>query len=441
MQVSNGSGTQLSRRDAYLRSHLANLTPSVDPLGLGDLRHTAQALVKEQTFPSTKDEEWRFTDLSAMLELDFHLSPDQQLALSPLDVADVVMPEAAQSRITLVNGRYVAGLSALGDLPQGLVIGSLANLVQDPELRPRLSQYLAQSQGSNETFAALNTAGFQDAAVIWIPKDGVIESPIHLLNLALPSSAPTMALPRCLVIAEAHSQLTLVEEFRGIGQGDYFTNAVTELYLADGAQVNHTRLQGEGPDTFHIGRTAVAQAQNSQYAGCAIAFGARLARHNWHIHQNGPQTQTQVHGLAVAQGTQVADLHSSVHFTQPHGSADQLHKCIVDDRAHSIFNGKIFVPRQAQQTNANQLNRNLLLSDRAKVDTKPQLEIIADNVKCAHGATVSQLQPDEIFYLQSRGIDQSQAQRLLIHGFAMEIVEKIPVESVRQRLSEQLKGI
>ncbi|NER80218.1 MAG: Fe-S cluster assembly protein SufD, partial [Leptolyngbya sp. SIO1D8] len=191
-----------------------------------------------------------------------------------------------------------------------------------------------------------------------------------------------------------------------------------------------------GTGTFHLGKTTVTQGRDSRYASTAITLGARLSRHTVEVYQTGAQTDTKLYGLTAIADTQLADTHSLIAFNHPHGTAEQLHKCIMDGQSHAVFNGRIWVPKVAQLTNASQLNRNLLLSGKARVDTKPELDIVADNVKCAHGATVSQLDANEVFYLQSRGISAAAAQQLLIYGFAMEIIDRIPVPSLQQTLTE-----
>jgi Fe-S cluster assembly protein SufD len=235
----------------------------------------------------------------------------------------------------------------------------------------------------------------------------------------------------------------LVEEYRNLDnskQEVYFTDAVTEIWLEDNAEVSHVRLQQDSESAFHIGKTVISQGRYSRYRCSAIALGAKLSRHNFEIFQTGEQTETTLNGLTIVKGTQLADTHSVIALNHPYGKSQQLHKCIVGDRAHSVFNGKILVPKPAQLTDATQLNRNLLLSSKARVDTKPQLEITADNVKCAHGATVSQLEDDEIFYLQSRGIDENDARKLLINAFANEIIDQIPVSSLAEKLTKFVNG-
>lgn len=426
-------------RDAYLLQLLQQVSRnSFASSVLPKLGETATALVHEQTLPSTRDEEWRFTDLSALLQTPFRALSSQPSAVSWDDLAAVTLPETKTSRLVFVNGVYAPELSAVSDLPDGVLVGGLVEVYADPALQPKITPYLAQQSGSNEVFTALNTAGFQDAAVVWVKPNQTLEHPIHILFVSVADDHPVIAQPRCLVIAEANSGLTLVEDYWGLDESDHLTNGVTEIWLEENAQVNHSRIQRQGRAAFHIGKTAVSQARDSRYTCNAITLGAKLSRHNLDVFQSGEQTDTRLYGLSAIAHTQLADTHSVMSLTKPHGSFEQLHKCIVDDRAHTVFNGKVFVPQEAQLTHASQLNRNLMLSGKARVDTKPQLEIVADNVKCAHGATVSQLEADEVFYLQSRGISQTQAQRLLIYGFAMEIIEKIPISSLQETLTEKI---
>ncbi|NMF61743.1 Fe-S cluster assembly protein SufD [Brasilonema octagenarum] len=407
---------------------------------LQELRDRATLWVRKSVLATTRDEEWRFSDLSSLRKVKFEGVGSQPADISLSDIHSI--PEAA-NRLVFVNGVYAPELSAVAGLPDGVIVSNLADLpVGD---RQRVQQYLAQTEGAHEVFTALNTSGIKDVAVVWVAKNVVVETPIHLVFVTAGECA-TISLPRCLVVAEVGSSVTLVEEFtnrRGAEGAEekeekrvYFSNAVTEIWLEENAQVNHTRLELEGAEAFHIGKTAVSQARYSRYTCHAITFGGRLSRHNLEILQAGEQTETILNGLTVIGGNQLADTHSAIALNYPYGRSQQLHKCIIGDRAHAVFNGKVFVPKPAQLTDAAQLNRNLLLSPKARVDTKPQLEITADNVKCAHGATVSQLEDDEIFYLQSRGIDQDDARNLLINAFAAEVINQIPVPSLQERLTQ-----
>ena len=412
-------------RDAFLTGLLNQVTVSEKDDCLKQLRDGAAKWVRHSVIPNTREEEWRFTDLSSLKQVDFKLGMFQETSLE-----SDILPEVSQ-RLVFVNGVYSPDLSNTENLPAGLIVGNLDVLSSEI-----VGEYLAQAEGAKEVFTALNTAALNDVAVVWVGKNVVVEKPIHLLFISVSGESATISQPRVLVVAESNSQVTLIEEYIASSQneGVYFTNSVTEIWVNENAQVSHNRVVREGAAAFHIGKTAVTQARYSRYNCNAVTVGGKISRHNLEILQTGEQTETTLNGLTVIANNQLADTHSALSLNHPHGVSKQLHKCIIGDRAHGVFNGKIFVPKLAQLTNASQLNRNLLLSSKSRIDTKPQLEITADNVKCAHGATVSQLEDDQIFYLQSRGIDENNARKLLVNGFAMEVINFIPVASLRESL-------
>ena len=435
------------RQDTYLAGLLNQcqaldlqvIDPDIAAL-LQELRDRASLWLDKLTIPTKRDEEWRFTDLSPLLKVNFQ-KPEVNVDLAESAVAELSLPEAP-IRLVFVNGVYAPNLSSVTNLPEGLVVGNLAQLPVTH--RSKVGQYLAQPQGVTDVFTSLNTAGLTDAAVVWVAKNTVVETPIHLLFLSVANESATINQPRCLVVAQSGSQVSLVEDYlnrKDAKEEVYFTNAVTEIFLEQNAQVSHTRIQRESEAAFHIGKSAIAQARDSRYTCNAISLGAKLSRHNLEVLQTGEQTETTLNGLTVIAGEQLADTHSLMAYTKPYGTSNQLHKCIVADKAHAVFNGRVFVPQAAQLTNAGQLNRNLLLSPKARVDTKPQLEITADNVKCSHGATVGQLEADEIFYLQSRGLNQADARNLLIDAFAAEILNQVPIASLSQQLSQSVREI
>jgi len=430
-EIEGGRSKAAAKREAYLAG-LLELAQASQPVteGLSALRDRASTLVKERAFPTTRDEEWRFTDLSDLLEIS--LGSGSSAKADSLD--DYLLPEAP-IRLVFVNGQFAAELSAVSDVPPKVFVGNLAAASGD--VRDRLLSHLGQQPGIDEVFTALNTAGLSDAAVVYVPKNQVVETPIHVLFVTT-GDQPILVQPRGLVVTEPSSAVTLIEEHISIGDAPSLTNSVVELFLAENAQVNHTRIQGQAAAAFHISKTAVSQDRTSRYQTQAIDFGGQLFRHNLEIFQTGEQTETVMNGLTFIRGEQVGDTHSAIALTQPHAQTRQLHKTIVDDRAHAIFNGKVFVPQAAQMTDAGQLNRNLLLSPKARIDAKPQLEIVADNVKCTHGATIGQLDADEVFYLQSRGIDAASARNLLVYAFAYEVLDTIPLNSLKQRLLRQL---
>lgn len=426
-------------------THLNNLlqqcqasSPIIDTDHVHTLRNNAVAQVKELTLPTKKDEEWRFTDLSELSQLKFSAAKTETVAQNIID--SFILPEAKQSYIIFVNGKYASELSNVSALPQDVYVGNLSNL-SGPQ-QDKIVNYLGKSEGEKDTFTALNTAGLTDAAVIWINKNIVVETPILVLFLAVSSDTPSLIQPRTLVIAETGSSATLVEYYATVTEhcldvqqnSPYFTNSVTEICLDSNAQINHNRIQRELGDSFHIGRTTIIQNQDSHYTCNEVNLGAKVSRHSLQILQNGTQTESNLNGLTMISNEQVADTHTAVCLNHPYGVTHQLHKCILDGNSRGVFNGKIFVPKAAQLTNATQLNRNLLLSPKARIKTKPELQITADNVKCSHGATISQLEADELFYLQSRGLNETDARHLLIDAFAAEILERISLKSLQQRL-------
>ncbi|MFN6155074.1 MAG: Fe-S cluster assembly protein SufD [Dolichospermum sp.] len=419
-------------RDPFLTGLLNQVTVSEKDDCLKQLRDGAAKWVRHSVIPNTREEEWRFTDLSSLKQVDFKLGMFQETSLE-----SDILPEVSQ-QLVFVNGVYSPDLSNTENLPAGLIVGNLDVLSSEI-----VGEYLAQAEGAKEVFTALNTAALNDVAVVWVGKNVVVEKPIHLLFISVSGESATISQPRVLVVAESNSQVTLIEEYIASSQneGVYFTNSVTEIWVNENAQVSHNRIAREGAAAFHVGKTAVTQARYSRYSCNAVTVGGKISRHNLEILQTGEQTETTLNGLTVIANNQLADTHSALSLNHPHGVSKQLHKCIIGDRAHGVFNGKIFVPKLAQLTNASQLNRNLLLSSKSRIDTKPQLEITADNVKCAHGATVSQLEDDQIFYLQSRGIDENNARKLLVNGFAMEVINFIPVASLRESLLKTVTSL
>jgi len=419
-------------RDPFLTGLLNQVTVSEKDDYLKQLRDGAAKWVRHSVIPNTREEEWRFTDLSSLKQVDFKLGMFQETSLE-----SDILPEVSQ-QLVFVNGVYSPDLSNTENLPSGLIVGNLDVLSSEI-----VGEYLAQAEGAKEVFTALNTAALNDVAVVWVGKNVVVEKPIHLLFVSVSGESATISQPRVLVVAESNSQVTLIEEYIASSQneGVYFTNSVTEIWVNENAQVSHNRIAREGAAAFHVGKTAVTQARYSRYSCNAVTVGGKISRHNLEILQTGEQTETTLNGLTVIADNQLADTHSALSLNHPHGVSKQLHKCIIGDRAHGVFNGKIFVPKLAQLTNASQLNRNLLLSSKSRIDTKPQLEITADNVKCAHGATVSQLEDDQIFYLQSRGIDENNARKLLVNGFAMEVINFIPVASLRESLLKTVTSL
>ena len=381
--------------------------------------------------PTTRDEEWRFTDLTPMTKLQFQPAT-AVAAVSAADIAAYVVTEAAV-QLVFVDGIYAPTLSQRNALPAGITVELLADALKSHGalIEPHLAQLV---KNENDLFAALNTAFLQHGVFIHAAKNAALKAPIHLLFVA--TRKGTAAYPRCLIIADTGAECSVIEDYVALGGEAYLTNAVTEVVVAPNASVRHIKLQRESDQAFHIGSCAVTLAKDARYLSHAVTFGARLSRNNLQVTQQGEGAHAQIDGIALIGGRQLADTHTLMDHTKPHGTCEQSHKTIVGGAGHAVFNGKVFVRQGAQQTDSSQQSRNLLLSDKAHVDTKPQLEIFADDVKCAHGATVGQLDADHLFYLKSRGLPEAQARNLLTYAFGAEIIDRIPVPSLVAQLEK-----
>jgi Fe-S cluster assembly protein SufD len=387
-------------------------------------------------FPSARHDDWRFTDLSPLFLHGFH-SVDSFAKLTQSDIEKFLIPGAI--RLVFVDGCYSSELSDLTRAKSGVSVASLAERLGDQLVEENFGRYSPYKQ---DAFVALNTNFFEDGAWVHVAKEVAV--PIHLLHVATKREAPSAIYPRCMVVMEPSSRATVVEDYVGLDDGIYFSNAVTEVVLKERAQLQHVRVQREEKNAFHVGHCSVESGRDSVYAAISVALGARLSRHTLHVTQQGEGAEVHLDGLALIAGRQIADTHTLIDHAVPKGKSVQLHKCIVDGSAHAIFSGKIMVHAGAVGTDSVQNSRNLLLSDKARIDTQPQLEIFNDDVSCKHGATVGQIDADALFFLRSRGFSEERARNLLTHAFAAEIIAKIPVpslvESLGRTILERMSG-
>ena len=401
---------------------------------VNQLRSNAVNRVNSLNLPTKHDEDWRFTDISPLTKISFQ--PVQEASpLKDSDVEQFYLTEAV-TRLVFIDGIYAPNLSTQIAEPfekSGVVVSSLA-AASSENLAAIESHLGSQTELQDNIFAALNTSFLHEGALIIVPRNISVEMPIHLLFIATQKEVSSH--PRCLLIAEPNSRVTVIEDYVTLGEETYITNTVAEFVLADSAHVNHVRIQRDSKEAFHIANCSVSLAQNSNYQSVSIAFGARISRYNLNVLLKGEGAECTADGLALISNRQLADTHACIDHIKPHCTSHQLHKCIIDDAAHAVFNGKIIVRPDAQLTNSTQSNRNLLLTSKARIDTKPQLEIFADDVKCAHGATIGQLDNEEIFYLKSRGLSEVTARDLLTYAFGAEVIERIPVASLKLQLEQ-----
>ena len=401
---------------------------------VNQLRSNAVNQVNVLNLPTKHDEDWRFTDISPLTKISFQ--PVKEASpLKDSDVEQFYLTEAV-TRLVFIDGIYAPNLSTQIAEPfekSGVVVSSLA--AASPENLAAIESHLGyHAELQDNIFAALNTSFLHEGALIIVPRNISVETPIHLLFIATQKEVSSH--PRCLLIAEPNSRVTVIEDYVTLREETYITNTVAEFVLADSAHVNHVRIQRDSKEAFHIANCSVSLAQNSNYQSFSIAFGARISRYNLNVLLKGEGAECTADGLALISNRQLADTHACIDHIKPHCTSHQLHKCIIDDAAHAVFNGKIIVRPDAQLTNSTQSNRNLLLTSKARIDTKPQLEIFADDVKCAHGATIGQLDNEEIFYLKSRGLSEVTARDLLTYAFGAEVIERIPVASLKLQLEQ-----
>ncbi len=405
---------------AATRSLLSDLLGNPRPAEWPALREAAEARLANRELPTAADEDWKYTDLKALEGLSFGHAPH-----ALVDISHHLLPEMVGTRQVFVNGHHAPHASCASAVPAGVRFLPLATASE-------ACHALGSVPNGAEPgiFEDLNTARFEDGAVILVPRNLKVALPLHLLFITQ-ADAPIAVFPRLLVVLERGAELDLVEEHHG--SGTYLTCPVVEIHLAEGAILRHERVQRDDLSAFHLGTLKAEVAKGGQYHSRTLTFGARLSRQSpWVRLAEGAEAS--LDGLALLDGSQVADTHSFLQHAEPNAASHQLHKCIVDGKARAIFNGQIRVAPGAQGTDAKQQSRNLLLSEAARVDTKPQLEIYADDVKCSHGATVGQLDPEELFYLQSRGLNADDARNLLTYGFAADVLTHVAVTSLRRSL-------
>lgn len=395
--------------------------PSAKPW-LQQLREAAFQRFAELGLPTTHDEEWRFTNVAAIARANF-------VPAGPA-VADVdaLAPYATGIRL---------GVGQIPDLPRGIQIGTLE------EARPFLARHATFDQNA---FVALNTAFLRDVVFIRIARGAVIAQPIHLVYVTTGGAEPVARHPRSLIVVGPDAHCTIVESYVGqasrpaqdrLGGLSYFTNAVTEIVAGDGAVVDHYKVQLEAPGAFHVATMQVQLGRSANFSSTSISLGGALVRNDVNaVLSEG--TDATLNGLYIVNGTQHVDNHTSIDHAKPHGASHELYKGILDGKASAVFNGRILVRKDAQKTDSKQTNKNLVLSDEAVIDTKPELQILADDVRCTHGATIGQLDAEAMFYLQSRGIGKRQARSLLTYAFAQDIVDRIKVQPLRDSLERIL---
>ncbi len=405
-------------------------SPAFGPEWLRTARSAAFGRFLEQGFPTTRDEEWKFTNVAPIAQLEWRRAASSSEAISPEIASE--LDDSGRITVVLVNGRVSKAQSTLDALPEGVSISTKADAWENhpPHEGPSLQ--------SRHPFVLLNTAFFEDGLFIHIEPKTVVTEPIRIVCIAEPGSGPTMVSPRVFVVVGEQAQVSFIESYEGPEGQPVLTNAVTEFLLGPGAVVDHVKVQREASTTFHMASTFVHLHRASTFTSQAITFGGRIARNDISATLAGEGAECTLNGLYVADGETLVDTHTQIDHAQPHCPSHEVYKGILTGKAKAVFNGKIIVRPDAQKTDAKQTNKALLLSGDATINTKPQLEIFADDVKCTHGATVGQLDPDQLYYLRARGIHRDDARNMLIHAFASDVLNGIKHESLRDELEAAL---
>lgn len=402
---------------------------------LRELRQQAITRFLARGFPTPRDEDWKYTRTTAIEKRSFSCAVAAEFAVDMERLDELLQAETAAQRLVFINGRYFSALSRVDALPDGAAAVSLNDILDrsPDELQGLLG---AVADAERHPFAALNTAFADDGVFLTLARGTVVERPIHVVFITTAAHEGRVSHPRVVVKAGDNSHAVLVERHIALDEAVYFSNVVTEIELGKNAAIDYYRLQQESAKAFHISGVHVRQDRDSRFDAHTVTLGSALVRNDVDVRLAAPGAHCELNGLYLASGRQHVDIHTRVDHLQPHGTSNEFYKGILDGHARSVFNGKVIVHPDAQKTDARQSNKNLLLSVDAEADTKPELEIYADDVKCAHGATVGQLDADAVFYLRSRGLDETTARNLLTFAFAHEIIEQVKVPALRSYLDQ-----
>lgn len=400
------------------------------------IRREAISNFSKLNFPTNHDEEWRFTSISPILKFNFELG--ERVDLKTSQIKKYLFKEIKGNILVFVNGYFSPSLSIIKKYSDGIKVGSISEEIKNNS--SIINQHLGKYANYREQiFTALSTAFTIDGAFIYIPDNKIIEEPVQVLFITSSFGKKIISQPRNLYVAGKNSQATIIERYVSLDEGVYFSNVVTEIIAGENSKFEHIKLQEESSSSFHISRTEVDQERASNFTSYSISFGGEIARHDINSRFNDEGGECSLNGLYLIRGNQLYDTHSLIDHAKPFCNSHENYKGILDDNSRGVFNGKVIVRRNAQKTNAFQENKNIILSSGALVNTKPQLEIFADDVKCSHGATIGQLNEDSMFYLKSRGIGEEKAKAILIHAFASDVVKTINVEEVKKYLEEILE--
>jgi len=426
-------------KDLYLSKYewFCSTLNGQSELPFKEIRDKAINRFSKKGFPTLKDEEWKYTNVSSIINHEYtdSIIPDS----SDINIENYCFGKVAANLLVFINGTYSDNLSRISADPNEIIIDNLLNAFSNhPE---KINTYLAKHADIDKSaFTALNTAFIKHGSFINVCKNAIIKDPIHILNISNPSANDFIAHKRNLIIAEENSEFTIIESYHGERDQIYFNNVVNEIIVEENAKVDHYKIQQESLGAYHIATTEIDQERGSTYTSFNIDLGGKIVRNDLEVNMNAEYCETNFYGLYIAKGHQHIDNHTLVNHAKPHCNSNELYKGILDENSRAVFNGKIIVHQDAQKTNAFQSNKNILLSKEAIVNTKPQLEIFADDVKCSHGATIGQMDEEALFYMRARGIGKEEASSILRFAFVGEVIEKIKEESIKAVIEQIIKA-
>jgi Fe-S cluster assembly protein SufD len=407
-----------------------------DPVWLHDLRQTGLDRFKTLGFPTLREEEWRFTRTRPIAELDFRPAAPAT-GVTEDDIVSRTFDDSHCHRLVFVNGHAAPSLSRVSALSRGIWMGALSRALKErgERVHALLGKHIKISE---QRFAALNTAFWNDGVYLEVGDSVVLDKPVHVVNITVPGAAPAMTHPRLVVIADRSAEMTIIESHIALDDAPYFTNAVCEMVCGDNASITHWKVQRESTRAFHIAMQHATLGNNARFSTMNVSMGGALVRNDVHTILDGEGIDARVDGLYLAGGRQHVDNHTFIRHAKPHCHSFELYKGILDGHSRGVFNGRIYVDPIAQKTDAKQENNCMLLSDDARINSNPQLEIFADDVKCTHGAAIGKHDEDAIFYMRSRGIPATDARDLMVYAFASEVLERIGETALKVRLEDDL---
>lgn len=421
-------------KDNLVSRHLVFKDSNPKNKWINDLRHEAIEIFDQKGFPTKKDEEWKYTNLAPLLKKDYKLFPEsEEISIGFQDVKKYFIHDMDTYKIVFVNGVYSSYLSSTTHEEADIcVMSSAMNKLMHQAV---IENYYSKIADKDQTMVALNTAFFKDGAYIYIPDNVILSKPIQLMFLSTTNQTEVMYHPRNLIVLGNNSQAQIIERHQTLDDRANLTNSVTEIFVGKNAELDYYKVQNDSLEASLLDHTFISQERDSRASFQTFSFGGKITRNNLNFVQRGENCNSMLNGVTIISDNQLVDHHTKVEHLQPNCESHELYKGIYDGNAHGVFNGKVYVHPEAQKLNAFQQNNNVLLTDKAEIDTKPQLEIFADDVKCSHGCTVGQLDESALFYMQQRGIPKKEAKALLLYAFAADVLEHVQIPQIKNRIN------